>query len=55
MTGPNALALDIIELSPEVISDKLGAILKEQDDIAELQNSQARHLLEEPRRTLEPV
>lgn len=48
------LALDMIELSPEVISDTLGAILKYQDDIAKLQNSQARRLLEEARAALEP-
>ena len=49
------LALDMIELSPEVISDTLGAILKYQDDIAKLQNSQARRLLEEARAALEPA
>ena len=49
------LALDMIELSPEVISDTLGAILKYQDDIANLQNSQARRLLEEARAALEPA
>jgi uncharacterized protein with von Willebrand factor type A (vWA) domain len=31
------LALDVIDLSPEVIADTLGAILKYQDDIQELQ------------------
>ena len=43
------LALDMIELSPEVICDTLGAILKYQDDIAKLQNSEARRLLEDAR------
>ena len=49
------LALDMIELSPEVICDTLGAILKYQDDIAKLQNSQARRLLDEARAGLEPA
>ena len=49
------LALDMIELSPEVISDTLGAILKYQDDIAKLQNSEARRLLEAARAALEPT
>jgi len=49
------LALDMIELSPEVICDTLGAILKYQDDIAKLQNSEARRLLEDARAALEPA
>ena len=44
------LALDVIELSPEVIADTLGAILKYQDDIARIEGSEARRLLEEVRR-----
>lgn len=43
------LALDVIELSPEVISDTLGAILKYQDDIQKLHCSEAARLLEESR------
>ncbi|PIE09985.1 MAG: ATPase [Rhodobacterales bacterium] len=43
------LALDVIELSPEVISDTLGAILKYQDDIQKLHGSEAARLLEESR------
>jgi MoxR-like ATPase len=46
------LALDVIALSPEVISDTLGAILKYQDDIQRLQGSEARRLLDEARREL---
>lgn len=46
------VALDAIELSPEVISDTLGAVLKYQDDIAKLQNSEANKLLEEARKDL---
>jgi MoxR-like ATPase len=41
------LALDVIELSPEVIADTLGAILKYQDDIQKLQGSEAKRLLDE--------
>ena len=36
------LALDVLELSPEVIADTLGAILKYQDDIRKLQGSEAK-------------
>jgi MoxR-like ATPase len=43
------LALDMIELSPEVIAETLGAILKYQDDIQKLQGSEAKRLLDEVR------
>jgi MoxR-like ATPase len=46
------LALDVIELSPEVIADTLGAILKYQDDIARLQGSEAKRILDEIRADL---
>jgi MoxR-like ATPase len=49
------LALDVITLSPEVIADTLGAVLKYQDDIAKLQGSEAKRLLDEARAALEPV
>ena len=49
------LALDVLSLSPEVISDTIGAILKYQDDIARLQGSEAKRLLDEAQATLEPV
>ncbi|PWE30238.1 AAA family ATPase [Pararhodobacter marinus] len=49
------LALDVISLSPEVIADTLGAILKYQDDIARLQGSEARKILDEARKTLAPT
>ena len=49
------LAMDAIELSPEVISDTLGAILKYQDDIQKLQGSEAKRLLDEARAELGPV
>jgi MoxR-like ATPase len=41
------LALDVVELSPEVIADTLGAILKYQDDIQRLHGSEAKRLLDE--------
>ncbi len=41
------LALDVLELGPEVIADTLGAILKYQDDIARLQGSEAARILDE--------
>ncbi|MFN7002982.1 MAG: AAA family ATPase [Roseinatronobacter sp.] len=49
------LALDVLELSPEVISDTLGAILKYQDDIARLQGLEAKKILDEARQSLEPA
>ncbi len=49
------LALDVLTLSPEVIADTLGAILKYQDDIGRLQGSEARRLLDEVRRELAPA
>jgi MoxR-like ATPase len=49
------LALDVIALSPEVISDTLGAILKYQDDIQKIEGSQAKKLLDEVRADLAPA
>ena len=46
------LALDVIALSPEVIGDTLGAILKYQDDIQRIQGSEAKKLLEAARAEL---
>jgi MoxR-like ATPase len=46
------LALDVVQLSPEVIADTLGAILKYQDDIQKLQGSEAKRLLEAVRKDL---
>lgn len=43
------LALDVIALSPQVIADTLGAILKYQEDIVRLQSSEALRLLNEAR------
>ena len=49
------LALDVITLSPEVIADTLGAILKYQDDIQKLQGSEAKRILDEAKASLEPA
>ncbi|MBO9398381.1 MoxR family ATPase [Shimia sp. R9_2] len=49
------LALDVLTLSPQVIADTLGAVLKYQDDIAKLQGSEAKRLLDELRVSLEPA
>ncbi|SHI67176.1 AAA family ATPase [Wenxinia saemankumensis] len=43
------LALDVVALSPEVISDTLGAILKYQDDIQRIEGEAAARVLEEAR------
>jgi MoxR-like ATPase len=49
------LALDAVTLSPQMIADTLGAVLKYQDDIARLQGSEAKRLLDEVRASLEPA
>jgi len=49
------LALDVIAMSPEVIADTLGAILKYQDDIQKIQGSEAKRILEEVREELAPA
>ncbi|KZX97487.1 MULTISPECIES: AAA family ATPase [unclassified Sulfitobacter] len=49
------LALDVVSLSPEVIADTLGAILKYQDDIAKLHGSEAKRILDQARASLEPA
>lgn len=46
------VALDTVALSPEIISDTLGAVLKYQDDIARLAGSEAGRLLETARADL---
>lgn len=47
------LALDVIELTPEVIADTLGAILKYQDDIQRLHGGEAAKLLDQVRAGLD--
>ena len=49
------LALDVITLSPEVIADTLGAILKYQDDIQKLQGSEAKRILDNVKSSLAPA
>ena len=49
------LALDVLTLSPEVIADTLGAILKYQDDIAKLQGSEAKRILDDVKANLDPA
>ncbi|MHA7874706.1 AAA family ATPase [Roseivivax sp.] len=46
------LALDVVDLSPEVISDTLGAILKYQDDIQKIEGGEAKRILDEARAQL---
>ena len=49
------LALDVINLSPAVIADTLGAILKYQDDIQKLEGSEAKRILDEAKADLATV
>jgi len=49
------LALDTIALSPEVIADTLGAILKYQDDIQKIAGAPARKILDDLRADLAPA
>ncbi len=49
------VALDAIQLSPQVIADTLGALLKYQDDIAKLQGSEVKKILDQSRAALGPV
>jgi MoxR-like ATPase len=49
------VALDAIQLSPQVIADTLGALLKYQDDIARLQGSEVKKILDQARAALGPV
>ena len=46
------VALDTVALSPDVISDTLGAVLKYQDDIARIAGSEAARLLEDAKADL---
>ncbi|WP_424927173.1 AAA family ATPase [Amaricoccus tamworthensis] len=40
------VALDAVQLSPQVIADTLGAVLKYQDDIAKMQSSEVKRILD---------
>ena len=46
------IALDTVSLSPEIITDTLGAVLKYQDDIARITGSEAARILDEARAQL---
>ncbi|WP_380058535.1 AAA family ATPase [Falsihalocynthiibacter sp. SS001] len=46
------LALDAVALSPEVIADTLGAVLKYQDDIQKMQHGEAANILKAARAEL---
>ena len=46
------IALDTVTLSPEVISDTLGGLLKYQDDITRIAGAEATRLLDEAQRRL---
>jgi MoxR-like ATPase len=49
------VALDAVALSPQVIADTLGAILKYQDDIQKMQGSEAKRILDQAKAALEPA
>lgn len=49
------IALDAVTLSPELISDTLGGLLKYQDDIARISGAEATRLLDEARQRLAPA
>jgi MoxR-like ATPase len=46
------LALDALALSPEIVTDTLGAVLKYQDDIARVAGSEAARILDDARARL---
>jgi len=46
------VALDMVALSPEIIADTIGAVLKYQDDIGKIQGSETNRLLEAARSDL---
>ncbi len=46
------VALDVISLSPEVVTNTIGAVLKYQDDIAKIQGSEVTRILEATRSDL---
>ncbi|PRY23865.1 MoxR-like ATPase [Aliiruegeria haliotis] len=49
------IALDTVSLSPEVISDTLGGLLKYQDDITRIAGAEASRLLDEAKQRLAPA
>jgi len=53
--GKCLIALDAIELTPEVVSDTIGALLKYQDDVARVTGSETARMLEETAQKLSAV
>jgi MoxR-like ATPase len=49
------VALDAVALSPELVTDTVGALLKYQDDIARIAGAETTRLLDEARRSLAEV
>jgi len=49
------IALDAVALSPDVVSDTLGALLKYQDDIAKIAGTEATRILNEAKASLAQV
>jgi MoxR-like ATPase len=49
------VALDVVALSPEVIADTIGAVLKYQDDIARMHGSEVSRILDSVRADLQLV
>ena len=45
--------LDVLALSPDVVDDTLGSLLKYQDDIARIQGSEAARIIERIKRELQ--
>ena len=53
--GKCLIALDAVALTPEVVSDTIGALLKYQDDVARITGSETARLLEETAQKLSAV
>ena len=49
------VALDVVALSPDVITDTIGAVLKYQDDIAKITGSTASRILEEIKQDMQAL
>ena len=49
------VALDVVALSPDVITDTIGAVLKYQDDIAKITGGPATRILEQIRQDMQEL
>jgi len=49
------VALDVVALSPDVITDTIGAVLKYQDDITKIAGSVATRILEEIKQDMQAL